>query len=363
MAARRRHRDARQDRHSRVRPALLHRAGRTPARPHPVGPAPLRRRVERRGGRRGRRGGADRPGLRRRRLDPDPRFGLRPGRAEAESWPDQSRAADGARPRPDHRGRGEPQRRRPPRRSTCWRATAPATSTRPAAGRELPGRHPEAAPWAAGRRADASGDRRGRGASRLPGRGRRRRRAAGIGLGHHLEEAPVPFGMERWAAFMALWTVGAATIPLDPAAEPLLTPLTRWLRDRGRQVGRAGARRGAGRAAAAHPRGGAGLARLRPGPHPDAGAAARPDRRVARRPDPASDFAAQTRFTPWTSVHNITGLPAISLPLHTAEVDGVRLPFGIMLAGRFGTEELLLAVAASLEEAVGGWARPPAAAD
>ncbi len=179
-------------------------------------------------------------------------------------------------------------------------------------------------------------------------------------VGHYLEEAPVPFGMERWAAFMALWTVGAASIPLDPAAEPLLTPLTRWLRDQGRQVG-----------ALEHA---AALAELQ-----------RLTREVARawqqfdlvltptlaQPpaligslrddhDPAADFAAQTRFTPWTSVHNITGLPAISLPLHTAEVDGVRLPFGVMLAGRFGAEDLLLAVAASLEEAVGGWPRPPA---
>ena len=47
--------------------------------------------------------------------------------------------------------------------------------------------------------------------------------------------------------------------------------------------------------------------------------------------DPAADFAAQTRFTPWTSIYNLTGRPAISLPLHTARVDGPdspRLPIG-----------------------------------
>ena len=32
--------------------------------------------------------------------------------------------------------------------------------------------------------------------------------------------------------------------------------------------------------------------------------------------DPAADFEAQKRFTPWTSAWNVTGMPAISLPLH-----------------------------------------------
>ena len=73
--------------------------------------------------------------------------------------------------------------------------------------------------------------------------------------------------------------------------------------------------------------------------------------------DPAGDFAAQTRFTPWTSVYNLTGRPAISLPLHTAEVDGRTLPIGVMLGGRLGSEDLLLSISAQLEDAV-GWQHP-----
>ena len=73
--------------------------------------------------------------------------------------------------------------------------------------------------------------------------------------------------------------------------------------------------------------------------------------------DPAADFAAQTRFTPWTSVYNLTGRPAISLPLHTAEVEGRTLPIGVMLGARLGAEELLLSVSAQLEDAV-GWSHP-----
>ena len=64
--------------------------------------------------------------------------------------------------------------------------------------------------------------------------------------------------------------------------------------------------------------------------------------------DPAEDFAAQTRFTPWTSVQNITGAPAISVPLHHADVDGVRLPFGVQLIGSFGQDALVLQVARDL---------------
>ena len=67
--------------------------------------------------------------------------------------------------------------------------------------------------------------------------------------------------------------------------------------------------------------------------------------------DPAADFAAQVEYTPWTSVWNLTGWPAISLPLHRIEVDGSTLPVGIMLGGRHGSEETLLALSARFEEA------------
>ena len=69
--------------------------------------------------------------------------------------------------------------------------------------------------------------------------------------------------------------------------------------------------------------------------------------------DPAADFAAQTRFTPWTSVFNLSGRPAISLPLHTAQIDGSLLPIGVMLGARFGRDDLLLSLSAQLEAEVG----------
>ena len=73
--------------------------------------------------------------------------------------------------------------------------------------------------------------------------------------------------------------------------------------------------------------------------------------------DPQADFAAQKAFTPWTSAWNVTGMPAISLPLHWTPGG---LPVGVMLAARPAEEELLLALAAQVEIAA-PWAdrRPP----
>lgn len=176
-------------------------------------------------------------------------------------------------------------------------------------------------------------------------------------LGHRVDEAPVPFAVERWDAFAALWTVGAASIPLPPEAEPLLTPLTRWLREEGRRV-----------TALEHATALAELQRLTREValvwddfdlilSPTLAQPPAPIGSLRDDADPAGDFAAQTRFTPWTSVSNLAGLPSISLPISTAAIEGVRLPIGVMLTGRFGAEETLLAVAASLEEVVGGWPR------
>ncbi|WP_026875236.1 amidase [Jiangella gansuensis] len=170
-------------------------------------------------------------------------------------------------------------------------------------------------------------------------------------LGHRVEPAPVPFEAERWASFEALWSVSALGAPVPPDREHLLVPLTRWLREKGRSVS------GHDYATAVS------LIQMTTREVAATWAAydvivtptlARPPAPVGSQrddADPAGDFAAQMAFTPWTSVWNLTGWPAISLPLEETTVDGVTLPVGVMLGGEHGAEATLLSLAAQLEAA------------
>lgn len=180
-------------------------------------------------------------------------------------------------------------------------------------------------------------------------------------FGHEVSTAPVPFPVHRWQDFMAIWAVGAATIPVPESNEAMLRPLTRWLRETGRRV-----------SGTAYAQALAGLQRLEveiSDAWADFDLVVTPTLAMPPLPigalrdddDPAADFAAQTRFTPWTSIANLSGRPAISLPLHTALVEQVRLPIGVMLTAGFGREALLLSVAAQLE-AASPWQHPFVAA-
>ncbi len=175
-------------------------------------------------------------------------------------------------------------------------------------------------------------------------------------LGHDVEDVPPPDLPDALPLFGTLWSVSAATTPVHPRDEGRLRPLTQWLRDAGRS------RSGPEFLAAV-----AGLQRLSRAAVRAASAydvvltptLAQPPALVGGLrddDDPAGDFAAQTRFTPYTSVANVTGQPAVSLPLGWD--DG--LPIGVMLVGRPGGEAVLLSLAAQLE-AARPWAhrRPP----
>src|SRR5215213_9360078 len=64
--------------------------------------------------------------------------------------------------------------------------------------------------------------------------------------------------------------------------------------------------------------------------------------------EPWEDFRRSGQFTPYTAIFNVTGQPAVSLPVFHGE-DG--LPLGVQLAGKPAGEGELLALAAQLEAA------------
>jgi amidase len=76
-------------------------------------------------------------------------------------------------------------------------------------------------------------------------------------------------------------------------------------------------------------------------------------------PDPEQAYVRSGHFTPYTAICNVTGQPAVSLPLYERD-DG--LPLGVQLMGRPAQEGALLALAAQVERAQ-PWAdrRPPVA--
>ena len=64
--------------------------------------------------------------------------------------------------------------------------------------------------------------------------------------------------------------------------------------------------------------------------------------------DGAEDFERQKRYAAFTALFNVTGQPAVSVPLHWTETG---LPIGSMLVGRPADEATLLALSAQLESA------------
>jgi amidase len=64
--------------------------------------------------------------------------------------------------------------------------------------------------------------------------------------------------------------------------------------------------------------------------------------------DPAKSFAPLIDYVPFTAMQNVTGQPAINLPLYWNEQN---LPIGVQFVGRFGDELTLLQLAGELERA------------
>ena len=154
-----------------------------------------------------------------------------------------------------------------------------------------------------------------------------------------------------------LWQAGAAGIPLDGEQLELVEPLTKWLIESGRRM----SARDVGVAIATLSRFERSVIRQ----FSTYDAVLTPAMAMTPRPlgwfiaaDAFENFAKQVQYTPWTSFANVSGLPAISLPVHeTAE----GLPMGVQLIGRPGREDVLLAIGAQLERRFQWGSRHPAA--
>ena len=174
-----------------------------------------------------------------------------------------------------------------------------------------------------------------------------------VELGHEVEDVEAPFPPDVLSLFETVWAVSSQGAPVEPGREVELQPLTRWLRERGAATSGPGfvqamarlqmlTRQWIARTAAYDAVLSPTLASLPvPVGHFTAGA------------DPAADFARQKDFTPFTAVYNVTGQPAVSLPLHWtgATDEHPVLPVGVMLAGRPAQEATLITLSAQLEDA------------
>ena len=177
-------------------------------------------------------------------------------------------------------------------------------------------------------------------------------------LGHEVVDVEMPLSPEAVPVFETCWAVLTAlsVVNLAPESRGLLRPLTTWLADRGLAVSgpEFGLAIGELRRVAA-----AALTALAPYDAvltPTLAAPPLPVGAIRDDADPAADFEAQKRFTPYTSMWNVTGSPAVSLPTHWTSAN---LPVGVMLAARPGDEATLLSLCAQVEAAAPWWDRTP----
>ena len=176
-------------------------------------------------------------------------------------------------------------------------------------------------------------------------------------LGHDVEDFATSFEPGLISLFENVWASEFASLPFPAELDAQMRPLTRWLRERGYGLSATDFYAALGglrsRARIEIERSSAYDAILTP-------TLAQPPAKVGglrNDADPAQDFENQKRFTPFTAPYNMSGQPAVSIPLHWSESG---LPIGVQLIGRPGDEVTLLRLAAQIEAAE-PWAhrKPP----
>ncbi len=164
-------------------------------------------------------------------------------------------------------------------------------------------------------------------------------------VGHGIEQLALEPDPSYAGNFRTIWQAGAAGIPAEGEQLDLLEPLTRWLVLRGREL----SARELGVALGALTTFERSIIRQ----FDRFDAVLTPALAMTPRPlgwydseDAERNFAQQVQYTPFTSFANVTGLPAITLPVYQTP-EGI--PMGVQLIGRPGGEHVLLAIGAQLE--------------
>ncbi|MFJ4715262.1 amidase [Streptomyces sp. NPDC088785] len=169
-------------------------------------------------------------------------------------------------------------------------------------------------------------------------------------LGHVVEDIPTPFGPGIGDHFVSAWGVQSLGYAVDADREALLRPVTRAWREYGRGVSGArfaaaitGMQRAARRAVRA-------TAAYDVVLTPTLATVPRPVEYFDESGDPLVNLYRQSAFSAFTSPYNMTGQPAVNVPLYWTAEEGV--PIGVQLVGRPADEATLIALSAALEEAL-----------
>ncbi|MEU8482551.1 amidase [Streptomyces sp. NPDC048641] len=168
-------------------------------------------------------------------------------------------------------------------------------------------------------------------------------------LGHVVEDIPTPFGPEISGHFVTAWGVQSLGHALDPEAEELLRPVTRAWREFGRGVSGeqlSAAITGMQRAARRAVRATSGYDVVLT---PTLATLPQPVEFFDESGDPLDNLRRQSAFSAFTSPYNMTGQPAVNVPLYWTPEGGI--PVGVSLVGRPADEATLIALSAQLEEA------------
>ncbi len=180
------------------------------------------------------------------------------------------------------------------------------------------------------------------------------RRLAGVlaELGHHVEESPwVDIAPEE---FLMLWSRTVADVPV--LRESVLQPVTRWLRTSGRLISADQVQRQKHMLATRIDAWFSGAQRLDLRLSPTVPCAP-PLIDGWRAETPAASFARIVPIGSFTAVFNVSGQPAMAIPLG---ISSKGLPMSAQLAARRGQDALLFGLGRALEKALGGFRqRPP----